>query len=283
MLRPLAKALPLLFTFFAVVQAPAAVAQSEKELQKLERSLVSKREQQQQNSTRLKQLNKQLSEAEKNLERVETQMLRVFDLAEKDASAENVKAATDTAVLYNRANDRVQTLVSERDQLKAVEAKLAVELPVLDQQYRSMMANYRSGAKTTVKKSSASKASKAMVSGQWPYLNEGSQEQIQWASSRLAGLVGQKALGNQGKAPLKKVELVAKESFGKVEMDYLGDKLYTVKVKVKAGHQLFELFNKEHWHSIPKEDDGELYRFVFDVNSLSQPKLFVFKEALIEE
>lgn len=119
--------------------------------------------------------------------------------------------------------------------------------------------------------------------GTWPYLSSASEQDIRYARTYIAELEADKAKGEIDSAPLAEVELVAKNSFGKSDMDYLGDDLYMLTKKVRAGSQRFALFNKDYWHTIPEADDQAEYVFIFDVSSLSKPELFLFKKSLIAQ
>lgn len=123
---------------------------------------------------------------------------------------------------------------------------------------------------------------KSQKPASWPYLSEGSAADIAYAQSRLIQLEARKREGKADKPPLKSVAIEARLSFGSAEMEYLGDDIFSLVKTVKAGRQTFTLFNQEHWHTIPASDDDTSYRILFDVSSISQPKLFLFKESLIE-
>ncbi|WP_185233607.1 hypothetical protein [Teredinibacter franksiae] len=124
---------------------------------------------------------------------------------------------------------------------------------------------------------------KQPISFSWPYLNQATEQNIVFAQQTLAELQQLKKRGETDKAPLDKVEILARRSFGKAELKYLGNNLYSVTRSVQAGRQNFALFNQDHWHTIPSEDDGKRYRFLFDVSSLSKPKLHLFKADLLAE
>ena len=142
-------------------------------------------------------------------------------------------------------------------------------------------------AKTQAIKTEAPKAKEpteqAAGVGTWPYLSSASEQDIRYARTYIAELEADKAKGEIDSAPLAEVELVAKNSFGKSDMDYLGDDLYMLTKKVRAGSQRFALFNKDYWHTIPEADDQAEYVFIFDVSSLSKPELFLFKKSLIAQ
>lgn len=142
-------------------------------------------------------------------------------------------------------------------------------------------------ANTQVVKTEAPKAKEpteqAAGVGTWPYLSNASEQDIRYARTYIAELEADKAKGEIDSAPLAEVELVAKNSFGKSDMDYLGDDLYMLTKKVRAGSQRFALFNKDYWHTIPEADDQAEYVFIFDVSSLSKPELFLFKKSLIAQ
>jgi len=124
---------------------------------------------------------------------------------------------------------------------------------------------------------------KQPTSFSWPYLNQATEQSIVFAQQTLAELQRLKKRGETDSAPLDKVEILARRSFGKAELEYLGNNLYSVTRSVQAGRQNFALFNQDHWHTIPSEDDGKRYRFLFDISSLSKPKLHLFKADLLAE
>ncbi len=115
----------------------------------------------------------------------------------------------------------------------------------------------------------------------WPYLSTGSSEAIHYARRRLQLLAQKKAKGTLTKEPLKTVEIQNKHSFGTETMEYLGDNLYGLTKTLRSGRQKFTLFGFNYWHSIPKQDDNAEYRVIFDISSMSEPQLYLFRESLL--
>lgn len=179
----------------------------------------------------------------------------------------------------------ISELSSKRDELASkkvaastnVQAAQSVSVPAKAAEVATPVA-----AKAEVPKAKVSIEDAAGV-GTWPYLSSASEQDIRYARTYIAELEADKAKGEIDSAPLAEVELVAKNSFGKSDMDYLGDDLYMLTKKVRAGSQRFALFNKDYWHTIPEADDQAEYVFIFDVSSLSKPELFLFKKSLIAQ
>lgn len=115
----------------------------------------------------------------------------------------------------------------------------------------------------------------------WPTIEQASDADVAYARSRLRELAALKTEGKLDRSPLPSVEIEARLSFGSEEMEYIGDDLYSLVEPVKAGRQNFKLFNKEYWFTIPEQDDKALFRILFDVSSISQPKLILFREDLL--
>ncbi|MBU2986304.1 hypothetical protein KO528_13165 [Saccharophagus degradans] len=207
----------------------------------------------------------------------------------KEESEQSVAAAEQ--VYQNLAKQQkdlefvISELSSKRDELASkkvaastnVQAAQSVSAPAKAAEVVTPVA-----AKTEVPKAKVSIEDAAGV-GTWPYLSNASEQDIRYARTYIAELEADKAKGEIDSAPLAEVELVAKNSFGKSDMDYLGDDLYMLTKKVRAGSQRFALFNKDYWHTIPEADDQAEYVFIFDVSSLSKPELFLFKKSLIAQ
>lgn len=120
-------------------------------------------------------------------------------------------------------------------------------------------------------------------SGSWPTIDDASMEDIAYAKARLQNLRVLRESGKIDSTPLPVVEIEARRSFGSAEMQYIGEDLYSLVEKVGAGRQNFRLFNQEYWFAIPEKDNNAFFRILFDVSSLSQPKLIIFKEGLLNQ
>ncbi|WP_041324867.1 hypothetical protein [Saccharophagus degradans] len=217
----------------------------------------------------------------------------------KEESEQSVAAAEQAYQNLTKQQKDLEFVISElsskRDELARkkvaastnVQVAQSVSAPAKAAEVATPVAAKAEAANTQVVKTEAPKAKEpteqAAGVGTWPYLSNASEQDIRYARTYIAELEADKAKGEIDSAPLVEVELVAKNSFGKSDMDYLGDDLYMLTKKVRAGSQRFALFNKDYWHTIPEADDQAEYVFIFDVSSLSKPELFLFKKSLIAQ
>lgn len=144
-----------------------------------------------------------------------------------------------------------------------VESSVAIDTPVKSTQWKRI------------------KAKMQQQPADWPHLSNARDIDVEYASERLKTLLNKQLSGTAGEAPLNNVEINASRSFGEATLEYIGDNLFTTVQPVASGLQLFKIFDLEQWHTIPDSDNNAPYRIIFDINSISHPRLILFREDLI--
>lgn len=202
---------------------------------------------------------------------------------ESEAAVEKIQTKLDGLVAQQK--DLQSVIAQFAEQLAQRNARVQAEQVSAAQQVveAKQVVETKQEAEPVVKAPAPASTPIPAVKGTWPYLSVGEDPDIRFARTYLAELAEDKAKGEIDSAPLPEVELIAKDSFGKTTMEYIGDDLYKVVKTVRAGSQRFSLFKQDYWHTIPEADDKVEYVFIFDVSSLSNPELFLFKHSLMSE
>lgn len=258
-----------------------------------------------------------LLEAQEKLDEAEADMKLKLLEAESNPDETAMRESVLASIRFNRYETRVNRYSTRKQESEATVAQMQAKLDTLIQQQKDLqsvirqfteqLAERKARAAQPVaavqtpapvaapvqpkpvaptpepKPAPVAAAPETSAPGTWPYLASGSDQDFRFARTYLAELKADKAKGEIDSAPLPNVELVAKSSFGKASMEYIGEDLYMVTKTVKAGSQRFSLFKQEFWHTIPSEDDRAEYVFIFDVSSLSKPDLYLFNASLISE
>lgn len=115
----------------------------------------------------------------------------------------------------------------------------------------------------------------------WPHLSKARDVDIDYAAERLKSNFERKRAGKIDEAPLNDVEITVSPSLGKATLEYIGDDLFTTVQPLSSGLQLFKVFDLEEWHTIPDTDHNIPYRIIFDITSITQPRLVLFREDLV--
>ncbi len=113
----------------------------------------------------------------------------------------------------------------------------------------------------------------------WPRNGNIDESSISFAKSELKRLESIKEEPLLGKVTLKS------RGISNRELDYLAEGIYTATLKLEKGVNEIKILNKvfivdSSLHEL--KGDKPIYRVVFDVASLSSPKLYIFEEMLIK-
>ncbi|GLS26213.1 hypothetical protein [Marinibactrum halimedae] len=105
----------------------------------------------------------------------------------------------------------------------------------------------------------------------WPTVGEKQASAVQFAQRELARLTGKEP----GKSRLGRVK-VRSSRLGKHALTYLGDNIYTGVFELANGEYTFSVFSKKFTFSLPEEAEQGQYRLIYDVDSISNPKVYLF-------
>ncbi|MBY6189081.1 hypothetical protein KUV22_01465 [Microbulbifer agarilyticus] len=100
--------------------------------------------------------------------------------------------------------------------------------------------------------------------------------------ARLEKLLDQLAEGETGKHTFRNLTLKPKGE-DSVEFEFLGQDQYRVVLPVAAGRQTYKVNSWRFRRTIPADDNGERYVFIFDARRLSRPRLVMYPEYLLSE
>ena len=68
-----------------------------------------------------------------------------------------------------------------------------------------------------------------------------------------------------------------------VDFEFLGHNQYRLVAPVEAGRQIYKINNWKFRRTIPSDDDGVRYVFVFDARRLSRPRLVMYPEYVLSQ
>lgn len=88
--------------------------------------------------------------------------------------------------------------------------------------------------------------------------------------------------GEEGKHTFRSLEL--EPSRGEdLPFEFLGHNQYRLVAPVEAGRQTYKINTWKFRRTIPADDDGERYVFVFDARRLSRPRLVMYPEYVVKQ
>ncbi|MEJ2445914.1 MAG: hypothetical protein P8Y42_21105 [Exilibacterium sp.] len=197
-------------------------------------------------------------------------------------------------ILIDRQQRKLKRLEQERGETQALIAGLDKKAADLHREYGRIQ-TYAKNLGAAKKKQKTRITKIQLPSGEsgperlarvregWPYLSSGSRECIDFARRKLENLSLRRKKGEVASSVLREVELNSRKHIGPIDMEYLGDGLFSTIATVKAGRQAFTLFGVDYWHTIPAWDNNVDYRIIYDISSISNPKLYLFRESVLEE
>ncbi|MFC6635392.1 hypothetical protein [Microbulbifer taiwanensis] len=98
--------------------------------------------------------------------------------------------------------------------------------------------------------------------------------------ARLDKLLADKS--DEGKHTFRSLELKPSRSDA-VEFEFLGHNQYRLVAPVEAGRQTYKVNTWKFRRTIPADDDGERYVFIFDGRRLSRPRLVMYPEYVLSQ
>nr|WP_010132860.1 hypothetical protein [Microbulbifer agarilyticus] len=107
-------------------------------------------------------------------------------------------------------------------------------------------------------------------------------EYVRGERARLDKLLSELAEGETGKHTFRNLTLKPKGE-GAVDFEFLGQDQYRVILPVVAGRQTYKVNSWRFRRTIPADDNGERYVFIFDARRLSRPRLVMYPEYLLSE
>lgn len=263
---------------------------------------------------KLSKLNTKLATTQEALVKSE-QAFSVASEAARVASDDDFisyKKATLAARLYNRHLEKIERLDENIDSIKKKITSQQEKITKLEKERKLTIAGINkkrieevaakkavtAAAKAKIQQAKTQPAKKPKViqtpkaiaatpiketkPATWPNLSTTSTQDIAFAKKQLMELSTRKSQGKIKLGLIKSVIITSRLSFGKKNMVYLGDNLFSLTENLKAGQQNFKAFNQDHWYTISPADNNMPHRIIVDTTSLSKPVMHVFKESLIQ-
>ncbi|MCK7597460.1 hypothetical protein M0G74_09290 [Microbulbifer sp. CAU 1566] len=107
-------------------------------------------------------------------------------------------------------------------------------------------------------------------------------EYVRGERERLDKLLGELAEGDEGKKTFRRLMLRASGEED-LEFEFLGENQYKLVAPVHAGRETYRVNSWRFRRTIPAEDDGERYVFIFDARRLSRPRLVMYPEYVLSQ
>ena len=99
---------------------------------------------------------------------------------------------------------------------------------------------------------------------------------------RLQKLLGELDEGDSGKQTFRNLSL-RPSGDESIEFEFLGENQYRLIAPVSAGRQTYKINSWKFRRTIPSDDDGERYVFIFDARRLSRPRLVMYPEYVLKQ
>lgn len=286
---------------------PAALADSQQaidsERKKIQSTLAQHAEREIYLKDRIARTAEELQTAEKSLEKQEEKLSDAINNAEQNPSDSTARAATHASIRYNRSearserlqerldaakdelgsieahraelNKQLGALKTREDQLKAVAAKPAPK-PVAAPVSKPSPAVVAPAVATAAPEVAAPAPAATLVEATWPTPEDESAANVAFAKRKIATASGKPA----GQAPMQNVKLNHNRGRGTETLEYIGDNLYMITMRLEAGMWGFKIFNETFWVSVPKAAADQEFSLVYDVNGRAQ--LNVFRASLVK-
>lgn len=99
---------------------------------------------------------------------------------------------------------------------------------------------------------------------------------------RLQKLLGELGEGDSGKQTFRNLSL-RPSGEDSIDFEFLGENQYRLIAPVSAGRQTYKINSWKFRRTIPSDDDGERYVFIFDARRLSRPRLVMYPEYVLKQ
>lgn len=120
------------------------------------------------------------------------------------------------------------------------------------------------------------------ASGQKREIDPDLMEYVRGERERLDKLLAEVEAEDAGKHTFRHLSL--RFSGGEsVDFEFLGHNQYRLVAPVEAGRQIYKINNWKFRRTIPSDDDGVRYVFVFDARRLSRPRLVMYPEYVLSQ
>ncbi|WP_078083777.1 hypothetical protein [Microbulbifer mangrovi] len=107
-------------------------------------------------------------------------------------------------------------------------------------------------------------------------------EYVRGERARLQKLLGELNEGDSGKQTFRNLSL-RPSGEDSVDFEFLGENQYRLIAPVSAGRQTYKINSWKFRRTIPSDDDGERYVFIFDARRLSRPRLVMYPEYVLKQ
>lgn len=278
----------------------------EYKLQRAQESLSKARENYQQSLVELKTAEREHKGAPStDTERALHKARHAHDMAERGVDSRNRRVE----IIQSNFAELEQRLKDSRESVAAGKARLASQQTLVDSLVNAMLseANTKAQAKKVEQAKSASPAvamsqpeipeptlaSLAPAEEAAPAAAEAAVAQepvreidpelleyVRGERERLEKLLGELEEGEEGKHTFRNLTL-RPSGEDSIEFEFLGQNQYKLIAPVSSGRQTYKINSWRFRRTIPSDDDGERYVFIFDARRLSRPRLVMYPEYVL--
>ncbi|WGL17380.1 hypothetical protein PVT68_03560 [Microbulbifer bruguierae] len=107
-------------------------------------------------------------------------------------------------------------------------------------------------------------------------------EYVRGERQRLEKVLGELDEDDEGKQTFRSLSL-RPSGEGAIEFEFLGQDQYKLVAPVSAGRQTYKINSWRFRRTIPADDDGVRYVFIFDARRLSRPRLVMYPEYVLSQ
>ncbi|WP_066963756.1 hypothetical protein [Microbulbifer sp. Q7] len=171
----------------------------------------------------------------------------------------------------------VKAMLVEAEQQKAAEKSAALAPPVsAPEMPEPSLAGLQPSAPALPEQAAVAPQGTAVA----PEVDPELLDYVRGERDRLEKLLGELEEGDQGKQTFRSLTL--RPSGGDaMEFEFLGQNQYRLVAPVSAGRQTYKINSWRFRRTIPADDDGARYVFIFDARRLARPRLVMYPEYVL--
>ncbi|WP_043316775.1 hypothetical protein [Microbulbifer sp. HZ11] len=279
----------------------------EYKLQRAQEALSKARENYQQSLMELKAAEREHKGAPStDTERALHKARHAHDMAERGVDSRNRRVE----IIQSNFAELELRLQESRESVAGGKARLASQQALVDTMVKAMLSEANTKAKAQAKKAEQVKSAPPAVAMSQPNIpeptlaslapveaapvaDEPSAEDasvreidpelldyVRGERERLEKLLGELDEGEDGKHTFRNLTLKPSGE-DSIEFEFLGQNQYKLIAPVSAGRQTYKINSWRFRRTIPSDDDGERYVFIFDARRLSRPRLVMYPEYVL--
>ena len=287
----------LIIALFCLVTQPVMAQSLEalsKERKTINATLAQHKERTEYLRDRIARAKEDVAAADAALEKQKEKLSEAIGKAEQNPGDATARAATHASIRYNRTEaktermqERLDSATEELESIQAHEIQLNKRLAEITIEEARIAESQRKPKvvpntavavpKPLVEQAPVLTAQAPVVAApaSWPTPAEEAAQDAAFAKSTITAVKAKPA----GTAPLNNVKLNHNRGRATETLDYIGDNLYLIELKLEAGMWGFKIYNETFWISIPNDKAEQSFSLIYDVSG--KPTLHVFRTSLL--